>query len=115
MKRNRTIAIFCSLWALVAMSSLCTMGVIGHVCDCGEATECHHESECPSDPCNTLTAVSYSHHSHHLKLPALVVTLFVGCIQTEPLQFMQEPGGHSDHRVHYQDLQFFSSDVPLLI
>ena len=56
MARTQTMAVFIALLALVALPGLCTAGVLLHVCDCGEAEVCGHESECSDDPCGTIAA-----------------------------------------------------------
>jgi len=43
-----------AFWALLLAPFLCGLGVLAHSCICGDSTECRHELDCSSDPCQIL-------------------------------------------------------------
>jgi len=43
-----------AFWALLLAPFLCGLGLLAHSCICEESTECRHELECSTDPCQIL-------------------------------------------------------------
>ena len=40
--------------AILAIPALCMAGATSHECDCGQASECSHETGCLTDPCTSM-------------------------------------------------------------
>lgn len=47
--------ILAAAWSLLATPWLCVAEVLPHPCNHGEESEYGHESDCPSDPCSSVT------------------------------------------------------------
>ena len=49
LRRVLIFALVC--WGVLAVPSLCSAGVLEHVCACGVSNNCSHEESCSADPC----------------------------------------------------------------
>ncbi len=105
---------FLALWALLVLPSLCTAGVIGHACGCGEASECEHESDCSDDPCNQLTARRSEQNNEMAETVPLAVsyTSFAVNLSRKSSLDMRE---RFSERVSGKNLPYPPGDLPLLI
>ncbi len=52
-----------ALWALFLAPFLCGLGVLTHSCICDDSSECRHELECSTDPCQIMALGSTSQYS----------------------------------------------------
>jgi len=58
---TRTTITTLAIWALFLAPFLCGMGVLAHTCICEDSTECRHELDCSTDPCQILALGSIIH------------------------------------------------------
>jgi len=61
MKHRLGMILMIALWTLLVAPVTCGGGLLGHACADGGRDLCHHENDCPSDPCNVahdVTAVA---------------------------------------------------------
>jgi hypothetical protein len=62
-------------WALLASPFFCLAGVLAHGCgDCPDRTSCHHETDCPDDPCGLVVLRTDRVHAGPLNILELVAT-----------------------------------------
>lgn len=61
MKHQVGIFILVALWTLLVAPATCGGGLLAHACAEESGAACHHENDCPADPCNVahdVTAVA---------------------------------------------------------
>jgi len=58
MKSILHICLLMALWTMLVAPSTCGSGLLEHACDDNVQELCHHESDCPTDPCNLAGSVT---------------------------------------------------------
>ena len=104
-----------AFWALLLAPFLCGLGVLAHSCICEDFTECHHELDCSTDPCQILALrttdqdnqMEYSPDQVEQFNPPALVDDFVARVETRP-DLMFDPNSDLPNMV------VFDSSLPLL-
>ena len=104
-----------AFWALLLAPFLCGLGVLAHSCICDDSTECRHELDCSSDPCQILALRSthqdgkQGHSPDEVEqfTPSALVDGFVGQVETEP-DLIPDPTGDLPNMI------VLDSSLPLL-
>lgn len=104
-----------AFWALILAPFLCGLGVLAHSCICEDPTECRHELDCSSDPCQILALRATNQDGkqenspdeiEQFNPPALVDD-FVSRIETQP-DLISDPTGDLPNMI------LSDSSLPLL-
>ena len=84
---RRVLTLTLIAWGILAMPSLCSAGVLEHLCGCGVSSSCAHEESCSADPCVIAKPVTDNAAMVQslAPMPALLVFPVAEC--TEPPTF----------------------------
>jgi len=58
MKTCLHIFMLVTLWTMLVAPSTCGGGLLEHACADDSQDQCHHENDCPTDPCNLANSVT---------------------------------------------------------
>ena len=84
---RRVVILALLAWAILAMPSLCSAGVLEHLCACGVSNSCSHEESCSADPC-VIAKPTTENGAMMLSLaptPAMLVFPVAECLQPATL------------------------------
>jgi hypothetical protein len=84
-----------TLWAMLVAPSTCGSGLLEHACADDAQDLCHHENDCPTDPCNlagSVTAPVKSVDKVKVALPLMAMPLTLQLPLDGPTPVPADPG-----------------------
>ena len=114
------------VWAVLALPSLCTAGVITHACEYAESAShehesdydhesgCRHEEGCPEDPCNSVFTRA-ERKGDNVDAPVQGCFACLAFVDDEVQRYSKATWAENAVFIQLPNLPFLPSDIPLLI